>query len=173
MEHHTDFTSQFKSQSLNHTAHAYFTLQAEKTPRRHHALPRCITNLIAQKAQSPKSRFKSDSYEGTYGGGEDRPAKCWRGVSGGSCSSHVLLPCMGFRQVVRVGIDQVDSEKSWSCRTCRALPEYILVITVHLSALHQACKHTGEQSHPTGRLENSLTANDWQNMQKAAFKMKI
>lgn len=42
----------------------------------------------------------------------------------------VLLPCMGFRQVVCVGINQVDSEKSWACRTCRALPEYILVITV-------------------------------------------
>lgn len=39
------------------------------------------------------------------------------------------LPGVSLGQVVRVGVYQMDGEKPWSCRTCRTLHTYILVIT--------------------------------------------
>lgn len=40
-----------------------------------------------------------------------------------------FLPRVSLGQVFCVSIYQVDGEESWSCRTCRALHTYILVIT--------------------------------------------
>lgn len=37
------------------------------------------------------------------------------------------LPGMGLRQVVRVGVDQVDGEEPGPCRACRTLRDNILV----------------------------------------------
>ena len=44
----------------------------------------------------------------------------------------VSLPCVSLGQVVCVGIYQMDGEEPWSCRTCRTLHTYILVITALL-----------------------------------------
>lgn len=40
-----------------------------------------------------------------------------------------FLPRVSLGQVFCVSIYQMDGEESWSCRTCRALHTYILVIT--------------------------------------------
>lgn len=39
---------------------------------------------------------------------------------------------VGLGQVVCVGVYQMDGEEPWSCRTCRTLHTYILVITALL-----------------------------------------
>lgn len=48
---------------------------------------------------------------------------------------------MSFGQVVCVGIYQMDGEEPWSCRTCRALHTYILVITALLWSTRQSANN--------------------------------
>lgn len=45
---------------------------------------------------------------------------------------YASLPGVSLGQVVCVGIYQMDGEEPWSCRTCRTLHTYILVITALL-----------------------------------------
>lgn len=43
--------------------------------------------------------------------------------------SLLFLPRVSLGQIICVGVYQVYGEEPWSCRTCRALHTYILVIT--------------------------------------------
>lgn len=55
----------------------------------------------------------------------------------GRAAPSASSPCVSFRQVVCVGVYQVNGEEPWSCRTCRALHRYILVITALLRKTDQ------------------------------------
>lgn len=56
----------------------------------------------------------------------------------------VSSPCVSLGQVVCVGVYQVDGEEPWSCRTCRTLHTYILVITALLWCTEHSPSQSGE-----------------------------
>lgn len=55
--------------------------------------------------------------------------------------TYVCLPSVSLGQVVCVGVYQMNGEEPWSCRTCRTLHKYILVITALLWSIQYCHLH--------------------------------